>query len=474
MSEFNKYLVKTDSATFVAWLIIAFTLLPFLFLCVFNVPLGDDFWYANGFRRHGMVETQMVWYKEWSGRYMATFLISTLNPLSYGIMNLGYIHPFVMILGTFFSLKFLINTIVDSFKLSINKILTLAIMLFFYMNYIPDVGESFYWMAGAYTYQVPVIFLFLYIALLIKIYRDSSATIIKVLYVIAALLSLFIIIGSNEVIVVYVCCLNSLLAIYIFFKKKIDFLKFLPLLIITIVLSYNMIFAQGNFTRADLFVTPQFHLIKAVAQSLSRGIFVLVFWIPTILLMLLSIPKVSTITISSEFLPQITSKSRLQILILSTIVLILIIFTGFFPSIYTTNWIPQRAYTPIFVVFIIAFVCLFVVMLKYFPILTRLNNNLSNFPKTSNVFLCILIVAFAHNSNVMNAYVDLTSGKASTYYNQVMKTYYALENNTQDTIYVQALEKKPLILPIRWAEKNGGLANSIWEGYFDIKKVDLE
>ena len=473
MPRIYNFFGTTKASTIVAWFILIFTLLPLLLLCVYSVPLGDDFWYAAAFRKNGMIGTQVLWYNEWSGRYMATFLISTLNPLSYGYTNLGFLHPMALLLGTIFSLRFLINTVIDVFDLPISKILSLSILLFFYLNYIPDIGESFYWMAGAYTYQVPVIFLFLYIGLIIKYLRGLLLW-SNIIYATLALFCLFIILGSNEVIVVYVCLMNALLTAYFYFRHRRNFLRFLPLLLVTIGLAYLMITADGNFARAGLFQKPSFHFLKSTINSLSRGLFVMSFWIPTLMLLLLSVPGFSNINIQVDLPPSNDRKKRVAVIVAAVVVLVGIVFIGFFPSIYSTLWIPQRAYTPIFIVFIISFVVVFLSMLKYFPILSQLNTILTSSSKTSNIFLCILIIALAHNSNVMNAYVDLTSGKASSYHKQVISTYQMLEEATQDTIFVEELAKRPLILPIRWPQQHNSLANSIWQEYYNVEKVELK
>lgn len=53
--------------------------------------------------------------------------------------------------------------------------------------------------------------------------------------------------------------------------------------------------------------------------------------------------------------------------------------------------------------------------------LNELNKILSAKPVTS-VLLLIAIIALSHNSNVMNAYTDVTSGKAVAYNKQVTAT----------------------------------------------------
>lgn len=74
----------------------------------------------------------------------------------------------------------------------------------------------------------------------------------------------------------------------------------------------------------------------------------------------------------------------------------------------------------------------------------------------------------------MNAYTDLTSGKAIVYHKQVMSTYKMLESTDNDTIYVKELQKKPLILPIRWPAKHNRLVNNELQEYFKIERIEID
>ena len=463
----------TKSTKILAGIIFIYTILPFLILCIYNVPLGDDFWYASAFKENGILGTQIKYYNEWSGRYMATFLISTLNPLSYGYINLAFIHPFILISATVLSFKLLITHTIRFFALEVNTFLVFAIMLFFYLNYLPDVGETFYWMAGAYTYQVPVIFLFFYITLVLKI-LDSKSAIYITMYSLLSILCMFVIIGSNEVSAVYLTTFNIILLI-LNFKNSVR--KLVPIsifLIVTLILFYVSIFADGNFARSVLFEKQSFHFLKASLHATARSVFVLVFWAPTLLLLLLCIPGFSNIKFNvSTKIPLLFKRSKIfaAIIVLFTI---LSIFIGFFPSIYATNWIPQRAYTPIFVVFIIVFTISVLFLINHFSVLEKLNNTLSKLVATP-IFLVILIIALSHNSNVMNAYLDFSSGKAASHHSQVMSAYKTLDSaSAPDTIIVNEIKKRPLILPMRWPQKHNELANGQWEHYFNVNAVILE
>ena len=49
-----------------------------------------------------------------------------------------------------------------------------------------------------------------------------------------------------------------------------------------------------------------------------------------------------------------------------------------------------------------------------------------------------------------------------------------LSTTEKDTVFVKEIEKKPLILPIRWPAKHNKLVNSEWQEYFKVEKVELE
>ena len=57
--------IKNFSPSKVLYLFIfSFTIFPFLVLCFFNVPLGDDFWYAESFITNGFWQTQLNFYHQ--------------------------------------------------------------------------------------------------------------------------------------------------------------------------------------------------------------------------------------------------------------------------------------------------------------------------------------------------------------------------------------------------------------------------
>jgi hypothetical protein len=448
--------------------IFIYTILPFLVLSFYNVPLGDDFWYAETFKTYGFWETQLKFYYEWSGRYIASAAISTLNPISYDYFKISFILPLFLIIGFAFALLKLIKNSIIVLKLPINSGLFFCLLYFFYFNYIPDFGESFYWMAGAYTYQLPIVFFLFYLNLILNLFKtDNKAAIFKNQFL--AIICLFIILGCNEVIVVYANFINLLIILYLVLNKNY-FNRFTLLFLFTLVVSFWMITAPGNFGRASIFEKTNFHFVTSSFNALSRSIFVIGFWLASLFILMLNLKGVSDFKNLNVEKFNKFFKSNKSVVLGSIVFLIGVLFIGFFPSIYTTKWIPQRAYTPIFFIFMIFSVLLIIILINKLDWMRKVNSAFS-MHTTTIVILPILILALSHNSNVMNAYVDLTSGKASSYNRQVIKTYEMLQTNTKDTVYINPIQKKPLILPFRWPGDNR-MVNTEWENFFKIKRIE--
>lgn len=464
-----KQIKQLNSIQLLYIFIFCYTIFPFLVLCFYNVPLGDDFWYAESFRTNGFWKTQLNFYYQWSGRYIATAAISTLNPISFGYFNLSFIHPLLLMVGFAIALYHLIKNTVAFFRLTINPTLLFCLLFFFYFNYLPDFGETFYWMAGAYTYQLPVVFFLVYLNSILNLFNSTSiGSIVKSQFI--ALFSLFIVLGSNEVIVVYANFVNLLLLLFLL-QNKNYLNRFTPIIIICFIISFLMITAPGNFGRGSLFVKSDFHFLKSSLHSLSRSLFVLFFWVFTLLTILLFLPNNLSFKVDKADKLFFLLKTKKMFLITGFLFLLGVLFVGFFPSIYTTNWIPQRAYTPIFFIFILFATISILFAIQRIKPLADLNKMLSAH-QVLLVLIPILIITLSHNSNVMNAYVDITSGKASSYNKQVLQTYEMLKNSETDTVYVKPIKKKPLILPYRWPGENR-LVNGEWEKYYKIKRIEL-
>ena len=137
---------------------------------------------------------------------------------------------------------------------------------------------------------------------------------------------------------------------------------------------------------------------------------------------------------------------------------------GFLPSLISTGWNPPRTVAPVFLVYIIG----------YFGFIIYYHNILDLYVKTFKpvnskpivILFFILIIALSSNNNVMNAYKDISSGKAFKYNQEVTRVYEQLNHAESDTIFVYPLKYRPLVLPIRWPDHYNRLVNDEWQMYF--------
>src|SRR6478672_791337 len=58
------------------------TITPFVVLGFFNHPAADDFMIARGSLEHAFLATQVLYYRQWTGRFFSTAL-GTRNPLAF-------------------------------------------------------------------------------------------------------------------------------------------------------------------------------------------------------------------------------------------------------------------------------------------------------------------------------------------------------------------------------------------------------
>lgn len=158
--------------------------LPIVFLTAFGLlfiygmlflyayPSADDFCYASEPRLKGFWFFQQEFYRHWSGRYMATLVLSSL-----GMLPLERIYSFCSLLvfaGTLAGFAAMAAVLAGT-TLKKPGVWGLAVVAFMvYLGNLPSVVEAFYWMAGAYTYQAAIALVSVWSALVIAALRTDA------------------------------------------------------------------------------------------------------------------------------------------------------------------------------------------------------------------------------------------------------------------------------------------------------------
>ena len=347
LKNLNSFIV-TDKQLY--FFLVVFTLLPFIGLAFYNLPIGDDFLYASTYQKYGLLNSQNYWYFNWSGRYLASLAISLCNPLSYGTWKYAFILPLFLILSFTWALRSVLNNFFSFFSIDLDKKIFFALVLFYYFNYLPDLGESIYWCAGACTYQLPNVFFLIYINHIINLLKNNKLGWSLFANYIGALISAFVVCGCNEIIALYLVLVTMMISLFAWLNAKS--LRLLGLIGFAVVCLYLMISAPGNFERAKNFSYTEFRLIKVVFQTMSRGGFVFFFWFFSFGFLMLLFPLQLDLKLRMRISKNIFNYKRIHLLLMSLILLFFIVSFGFFPSLWATNWVPKRAYTPVFFIFI--------------------------------------------------------------------------------------------------------------------------
>lgn len=193
---------------------------------------ADDFCSSVLLRNNGFLESQIAWWKGWTGRYSATFFISLSEMLGQNFANILPLILFALFAVSLYAVFGLMNSI-------------LITVIFLLVS--PNIIQSFYWMTGSLNYFAPFIFLNFYLALL---FRKSR----KYTYLIASIL-IFIAVGFSE-------SFGVALFFFLFYLLLVlDKTKNRRLLVIGVastVLSLGLMFlAPGNAVRSSTVSHPE-------------------------------------------------------------------------------------------------------------------------------------------------------------------------------------------------------------------------
>lgn len=131
--------------TFARIIVVVSTSIPLAVLCLQSLSLrwyADDFLYAASARVHGFAGAQVWWYTQWSGRFVYTFVATTLLALGPGFAS-------VIAILTIVSLLWILAR-------SVGLPLALAAAYVLLLGS-PDFLQTAFWFTGMLTYVTPLL-----------------------------------------------------------------------------------------------------------------------------------------------------------------------------------------------------------------------------------------------------------------------------------------------------------------------------
>ena len=235
--------------------------LPLIILPFFNHPSTDDFFCGYNLNEKGFIAYQLFIYKNWGGRFAATFAGSLFAYHNF-LYTHYYLHSLLLLSLNFVSTFFLVNTL-HKFILKANntlskKILISAIFLALEICSLPECSTFIFWFSSAITYQLPIVLIQLEISLFI-LYLNSNNNFLRSICFVVLPLLVFITIGFNELFIVVQLLLFAI-AFYFTTRKKRSTVFVILIALAFIAGSALLLFSPGNRVRLNDVVPKNFYI----------------------------------------------------------------------------------------------------------------------------------------------------------------------------------------------------------------------
>jgi hypothetical protein len=166
----------------------------FLFISLYNHPIGDDFWCTGMVRKYGYWNAQLRLYDIVPPRYLE-LAISCLTPLSFGNFSGYKVIPILFILVFIYLMAGFFKTLggKNSYR---DTILPAMLFVAGYLCILPGLAEGIYWASALSVYHTGILLFIVWCNYMLKWYYAGR----KPFYLLVVCLSLAGILGCNELI----------------------------------------------------------------------------------------------------------------------------------------------------------------------------------------------------------------------------------------------------------------------------------
>jgi hypothetical protein len=307
----------------------------FLVACFYAIPSADDYCYAGVFKNKGLINSQIYWYNNWSGRYIANLLLS-LTPVDHAFVVFYRTSLLIVNFSLFLTIYYLLNNIPTVYPTApaANVTLSASVILVSSLLYREPV-ENIYWAGGVFTYQISLIFILLAVATLLKLI-DHQAEVPSYSRTII-ILALFITCGLNETISLILLGINAFTITYlVVIRRAVPSILYSSMFFSTIFFLF-VYFAPGNAVRESTIPNPNAHnILYATLFSTKEGLKLVSSMLgrPETILLCFTVYM-----ISKHYYHKLT-ELPISIKLIAPFAAILSIFIGVFASAYVTARMP--------------------------------------------------------------------------------------------------------------------------------------
>lgn len=419
-------------------------ILPFLFLALYNHPSYDDYQLAIRDAGNGFWQTQVNVFNNWSGRYAAT-AVAQINPLLYRSFTAYKLYSFALVALLSGIVFFTAYTLFKSYHSKYDIVVLSSILIATYLSQMPDVAQGLYWFSGYMTYQLANILTMFFILCLYKLANTKSDFQVK-LYTLFAMFFGVMVIGLNEMSLIGIMALLGLVIIHNQIIGTKYTKHFILIGILCLLACLLVVFAPGSYERMHM--QPDSSNV-AISIMAALGFTAIAFYKWGGLLTVVSILYALFwgMPLAQKRREQNTSLA-IDFRISLVYYLIAIASMYFVYAWATGGRAGSRAENVIYFFFIIGwFYNVQLLLDKYWG--KRPNKVLqqAQFILPAIVFLFLLNV-IQLNSNVSTAYLDLLSGDAEKFDEEMNRRYAILKDSSCASCAVPTLTVLPKSLYI--------------------------
>ncbi|MCB0726649.1 MAG: hypothetical protein KDD00_04250 [Ignavibacteriae bacterium] len=455
--------------TFPAFLLLM--IIPFFVLFIFNHPSADDWGMAENTVIKGFADTQIHYYKNWTGKYFSNAVMS-YNPLYFNSITGYKIVTFLLMVLFCVTLYSLFSRLTSAIISKKEKILFTLSFIFLYLYAMPSLSQSFYWLTASVVYQAGIILIMLFGIIYSKITDPEDVSSKKLLTFTGAVI-IASIAGCSEMSMVSGVLMMSVLILYeIITKKKLNG-RLILFAVVCAAGSFILITAPGNKVRGSLY--PDSHkLIPSLITTAKTFSDYLISWIlvsPLLFVTVLLIPVFVKIINTKRsglkgpaFDPKFVGITSLVIL-----------FVLFFTPVWSLGRSPfSRTVNIIYFMFLAAwFYNVFVLCVYIYDRKESFRIKFEKVPGYVYIISLIIICLFLlKKNNVKNVYADLLLGNASKYNIELNERYEMIKKSSSDSLVVTEVEMQPRTIFFTDITSDPELEfNKMYAHYFNKKSI---
>ncbi len=405
----------------------ALLLLPYLFVAQYNVPSVDDYSYALKALDFGYWGGQAEAYKQWNGRYFASFILC-LNIISGKGLFFYKLLPVVLIFMSIHAIyKILSEFSHDISKLSLTVLSTFIVLT--YLNFMPSIAQGIYWEPGAITYHLGNIVFTYFLGNLIQCFTKSNALSLKLKLIPLTILAC----GLNESIMIAVVLVTATALLMAYKYHKPLQLYITSLLILAILCTVIMAVAPGNHIRDIGFLDPQKkNFTYTITASFSTLFSYLKQWLLTPSMLLFSL-STAVIFVKIQAPNQIKDNRSFIKFLIVFVAGFCIVAATLAPGFWSTGYIaPDRTINSVYWVFLLWWF----VSMYFFSVLMvgYIQNVYISQHLTLGLLLAICAFYYGQSYNYNRAIGDIVTGRAYIYHTEFKNRLHLIEDSKKNSI----------------------------------------